>query len=101
MCVPLLTLEGLDLVANFALTSKDLRLGGCLNASIGGSEKIFFIIWSWIIVFQCVLIDVEMLVKQGWYLTARITLSVLFLQLFLRASNLLTSLAFLDFRANL
>ena len=94
-CVPLFTLDGLDLVANLALTNNDLRFGGCLNANIGGFEKIFFMIGSSIMVFQFVLTVVEMLVRQGWYLTAKITLSVLILTTFSRATSLSTSLAFL------
>ena len=66
---------GLDLVGSLALMSKDLRLGGCLNASIGGFGKIFFWVGSCTMVFQCVLTIVDTLLRQGWYLIARITLS--------------------------
>ena len=38
--------EGLDLVASFALISKDLRLGGFLNANICGFGNTFLSVGS-------------------------------------------------------
>ena len=93
-CVLVFTLEGLALVANLALTNNERKFGGCLKASIGGLAKIFFMIGSWIRVFQCVLTVVDMLVRQGWYLTAKITLSDFTFTTFLRASDLVTLPAF-------
>ena len=58
LCVPMFALDGLDLVANLTLISGDLKLGGCLNANIGGSGNTFLRVGSCIIVFQWVFIIV-------------------------------------------
>ena len=72
----------------------DLRFGGFWKANMGGSAKIFFKVGSCVIVFQWVFMMDETLVKQGWYLIAKITLLVWLLGTFSRTSSLFNSLAF-------
>ena len=79
---------------SFALINVLPKFGGCLNASMGGLGKTSSIFVSFVIVVQCFLIMFDMLGSFGLNVTAKITLSLVFLSLLFRVSFLSKDQAF-------